>query len=337
MPPPVEDDEIYDSASDGDFNPDLVLADAGSSSDDEDAAPRVKKAARKRVRDDDTLPDAELDSGDEATIQERKKKRRKAESDAAEADDEVLSDGEGGEGGFVKTRAQRRNEVQERRPLARVDGATIDVDALWAQMSSAPVGKPPEPPPAPRENPGDYIVIKRSTAFAGQVTTEERRVLKSSKEAQLYLAEQEALKKKEAEKEAAQAEAPMDDRDGPSRLPLRRPLKRPQRFEPNPSGLVKGLPAHQQLRWPRSKPAVSDAENSDIQGVQVRSNLAPATKLNTVDKSRHDWAGFVDKEGIADELDEYGKSKQNYSGRADFLNRTEHRREQERRAAKAKG
>jgi hypothetical protein len=56
-----------------------------------------------------------------------------------------------------------------------------------------------------------------------------------------------------------------------------------------------------------------------------------------VEKSRYDWAGFVDKEGIADELDEYGKSKASYMGRTDFLNRTENRREGELREVRMSG
>ena len=55
-----------------------------------------------------------------------------------------------------------------------------------------------------------------------------------------------------------------------------------------------------------------------------------------MDKSRHDWAGFVDQEGIAEELDEYGRSKQSYMSREDFQSRMEERREAGRMEAKAK-
>ena len=47
-----------------------------------------------------------------------------------------------------------------------------------------------------------------------------------------------------------------------------------------------------------------------------------ATKLNSLEKSRLDWAGFVDKEGIGDELDR--KRRQggdSYLARLDFLGR----------------
>jgi len=104
---PVEED-IDDAASDEDFNPDAAPQDEDSSSSEDEAAPtasQTRKLKGKRQRDDDTI-DAELDSGDEATIQERQhNKRRKGNSDA-----DLSSDDEAEEGGFVKTRAQRRNE-----------------------------------------------------------------------------------------------------------------------------------------------------------------------------------------------------------------------------------
>jgi hypothetical protein len=59
-----------------------------------------------------------------------------------------------------------------------------------------------------------------------------------------------------------------------------------------------------------------------------------AQKLNVVEKSRYDWVGYVDKEGIADELDEHGRAKEAYLGRMEFLAGVEARKEEERRRAK---
>jgi Bucentaur or craniofacial development len=42
-------------------------------------------------------------------------------------------------------------------------------------------------------------------------------------------------------------------------------------------------------------------------------------KLNVLEKSRLDWAGFVDKEGINDELKRYNKD--GYIERQEFLKR----------------
>jgi hypothetical protein len=97
----------YHESSDEDFNPTAVAVDEPSSSDDEDDAPAKPakgRAKRKAVADD------ELDSGDEVTIEaarKRKAKKRKG-AKAREDDDLLLSDD--GDGGLVKTRAQRRVE-----------------------------------------------------------------------------------------------------------------------------------------------------------------------------------------------------------------------------------
>ena len=64
---------------------------------------------------------------------------------------------------------------------------------------------------------------------------------------------------------------------------------------------------------------------------------AQAKKLNTVEKSRMDWAGYVDKEGIKDELELAGKSKGSYTAREDFLARSEARREEDSRRVRLAG
>lgn len=234
---------------------------------------------------------------------------------------------------------------QERRPLTQIGNATADVNSIWARLAALPVGRPPEPlEPKTTEKEEDFITIHRTTKFAGQVTTEERRVLKTSQEAKVYLAEQEASKReqqKEQDAELAEANGENEEgrSDGPALPPLRRPLFRKSRFEPNPAGEVKALPPHLQLRWPRGKlnaentTGIDENASSDPRALPA---LAPAAKLNTVQKSKYDWAGYVDKAGIAEELDQYGKSKQSYAERTGFLNRLEGRKEEERLAAKRK-
>lgn len=51
-------------------------------------------------------------------------------------------------------------------------------------------------------------------------------------------------------------------------------------------------------------------------------------KLNTVEKSRMDWAGYVDKERLGEELDRAGKAKGGYLDKMDFLGRSEMAREE---------
>jgi hypothetical protein len=47
-----------------------------------------------------------------------------------------------------------------------------------------------------------------------------------------------------------------------------------------------------------------------------------------------DWAGFVDKEGIREELEKAGKSKDSYIDRRGFLDRVEQKKDEEARAAR---
>ena len=47
-----------------------------------------------------------------------------------------------------------------------------------------------------------------------------------------------------------------------------------------------------------------------------------------------DWAGFVDKEGIAEELQEHEKGGKAYLDRMDFLGRVEGRRDAEAKGAR---
>lgn len=347
-----------ESSSDEDFNPEAQVAEeVDSSSDDDEAIPApavagAKKQGTKRARDDDEI-DADLDSGDEVTIQERKKQKKRKKRGAAQDNDAAfISDDEGGEGGFVRTRAQRRTDKVERRALASTHGATINVGDVWSRLSAIPIGRVAEDEPV--ENEDDYITIKRTTRFAGQINTEERRVPKSSQEARIWLEEQEAeaRKKKRKDKEK-ENEAPVEtsntdttmvdgvpgEGDIEPKLPQRRPLKRYLKWDPNPLGEVKGLPANLQLYWPRDKtrPNTSTVPTAAPASTTNHRMLPPplpgAAKLNTVQKSKYDWASYVDKNKLADELDEYGRSKESYAGRTDFLSRIESRKEEERLAA----
>lgn len=211
---------------------------------------------------------------------------------------------------------------EERRFAASQGPVTIDVDALWQQM----VSETPKPAKARAASPSgardddatgaasraqaepgrheaaDTIRIKRTYNFAGRVHTEEKVVARDSAEAKLYLASSQGL--------GAQ---------GPDASPAKRATKKAFRsaFEP----VVDAGPGRTDL---------------DL-GVAARLKAAKearATKLNTVEKSRMDWAGYVDKEGIKDELELASKSKSSYGAREAFLARSEARRDDEARRAR---
>lgn len=144
------------------------------------------------------------------------------------------------------------------------------------------------------------IRIKRTYNFAGRVHTEEKLVPRDSAEAKLYL--------------ASQGEDAL-----PDSVPIKRLTKKAFRssFEP----AVEGMTNRSDL-------------NLGVAARRKAANEAQAKKLNTVEKSRMDWAGFVDKEGIKDELELAGKSKDSYASRQDFLARSEALREDEARKAR---
>ena len=331
----MSDEEQYDENADEDFNPEAANCEesAASSSDNEESAPQTTAkppAKGRKKRKSEAIGD--LDSGDEATIQERETKKRKKESVAAEDEES------GGEGGLIKTRAQRLAEKVERKQRKRglrEGDVTIDVDEVWAALKAIPVGRPPEVAPEPtaldedgeenkenvdteaQDGAEEFITIKRRIEYAGEVTEVEERVPKSSNEARRYLAEH--------------AQDP--HKDNTASAETRRPLKRPSLFEPNPTALVKGVPP-EKLR-PRAPNRV-DVLMAEKRAEEERQKKAE--KMTTVQKSALDWRGFVAKEeGLREELDEYGKSKGAFLGREEFLGRAQFAREMAGREARLKG
>lgn len=198
---------------------------------------------------------------------------------------------------------------------------TVDIDAIWAEMKAggSSASRPPENAEEmavderekivaddkgdSKEDESSMVRIKRTYNFAGRVHTEEKLVPRDSAEAKLYLASQEG-------------EAP------PDALLTKRLTKKAFRsaFEP----IIEGTVGRTDL-------------NLGLAARMKAANEAQAKKLNTVEKSRMDWAGFVDKEGIKDELELAGKSKDSYASRQDFLARSEALRESEAQRARVAG
>lgn len=163
-------------------------------------------------------------------------------------------------------------------------------------------------------------MIKRTYTFAGKVHTEQKLVPKNSAEARLYLASQAS---EDAKKAAAEKEKEAEDSTASLFTKPKRPLKLARRsiFEP----VVENMPQRKDLNF-----GVRRTE-SGVALVEIRTGKEK--KLNTVEKSAMDWAGFVDKEGIKDELDAAGKSKNAYKARQEFLARVEAKKiEEDRRA-----
>lgn len=219
----------------------------------------------------------------------------------------------------------RGHRKEERRYATNTDPVTVDVDAIWKQMLS---GQPIVPETAQeaetneikaaeaaqeaekQPDPSDMIKIKRTYNFAGKVHTEEKMVARDSAEAKLYFASEEG--------QAAAAAA------GADASPPKRATRKAFRSAFEPVLLDAG-----------------GARRLDLNlGLAARLQAAQelqAKKLTTVEKSRMDWAGYVDKEGIQDELALAGKSKHSYAARQDFLARSQAIRDEDSRKARMAG
>ncbi|KAI1426047.1 bucentaur or craniofacial development-domain-containing protein [Xylaria sp. FL1777] len=322
---PAIDEDDYASEEDSDFAPGAAAAEYRSGSESESEAdidqPTGATPKRKRIDADSVEGDFE-NSGDETIIQKGRRRQKKAKRTDGDAEED-----EGGEGGLVKTRRQRAQEKAERKSHTVTGPVTIDVDDIWAQMTAAPLIPSTNDAEPDKNNQADedadtakttsrksdkndtpaMIKIKRTYNFAGKVHTEEKLVARDSAEAKLYLASQDP-KLAEAEDEDEQ--------------PKRKPRKAFRSiFEPAIEGLSQRI----------------DLKLGMNIRLELREQQAKAKKLNVVEKSRMDWAGFVDKEGIKDELEFAGKSKESYVSRQDFLQRVEAKKEEEARRARIAG
>ncbi|KIW81486.1 hypothetical protein Z517_04511 [Fonsecaea pedrosoi CBS 271.37] len=329
-----EDD--YDEEADSDFEVDgSGPEDPTSSSDDEsrnasDALQRPRKRQKIDPQQGQQVLITELDSGDEATVHEHTKGRRKGKRDE---DGVPEQSGDEAEGWRARTRGMRTKEKEERRrnKLASSKGSTIDVNKIWEEMNRpgpllppradgsvveqmTPTNQDGKPPDAgfvskdtdkenvPIVDGEETITIKRIYRFAGEVHVEEKKVLKSSAEARLWLSQQESSK----------AASPTTDGKV-----VNRPLRKISRFDPNVNN-----PDAFKGSW-----TSSTAQEVHLKG----------PKLNVVEKSKMDWAEHVDMEGLQEELKTHAKAKDGYLTRMDFLQQVAERQEAEAKVARIKG
>lgn len=225
----------------------------------------------------------------------------------------------------------------------------MNVDELWARINAPTTNtrtstgnnKTDEPATkdSDRENdvlmadedkkarPGEEtITIKRKYKFAGDIITEEKVVPRDSAEAKLYLSLNKSTTAAENETESSKKQ---QDEQRQAITNLRRPLRRISRFDPNPPGAIK-------QSWEKNV-STTTVGGDESPGAGEGSSGAPkGPKLNTVEKSKLDWAAYVDQEGIKDDLDVHSKAKEGYHSRMEFLNRIEDKREEERRNARLK-
>ena len=350
MPEPKDVDAVmeedYDEEQDSDFDGGEAADNFVSSSEEESqsenkAVDRTQERKRRTEITAETEHLVELDSGDEETIRDRQKMKRKKrrrgsgpQKDGSDAEDHRWR---------ARTRAmqQRDKEEKKRKNLGSIKGATVDIDKLWEEMNRPGAQGLSRPPSAAEpdatkgtgdgdtnDNTGsattvskpdvatslvsgqaskqngidDTITIRRTYKFAGEVITEEKIVPRSSAEGQLWVSQQPTK------------DAPLVSFGTHA---FRRPLRKISRFDPNFNNLERYMKI-----WGSATPT---------------SEGAKGPTLNTVEKSKMDWAVHVDKQGLQEELDEHSKAKEGYLSRMDFLGQVEQRREEEARAARLRG
>lgn len=213
-----------------------------------------------------------------------------------------------------------------KKPLVKSQETTVDIDAIWARMNTSRIasalpalGKadkqeknPPEK--VPEASPlKDHIREAITTGVVGNAQglalteasiAEDKILIKRTYEfAGETITEEKKVPKSSAEARlylaAVAAEQNATTSTPNKKTPLRRPKKRSSMFEPPPDDS------------PLSKPGAK----------------GKSTKLNTIEKSKLDWAGYVDKEGIKDELEGAEKAKEGYLGKMDFLDKMSAKRE----------
>ncbi|KHJ31128.1 putative swr1-complex protein 5 [Erysiphe necator] len=349
-------DEEYNSSEDSDFTPGEIdnkhevvtlLSDSDSDSgldsesDSDSNNPLAKK--RKHLLDPEVEVAEIHNSGDEKITSQPKHELKSTKK----AKFRNIANDRGG--GIVKTRSQCSQEKKVIESQHKNETAvTIDVDAVWEAMNSGkPLPNSSEPPETKNsqsnseeislsstslqtknssnaqvevcsrskaydEGPNSMIKIKQTYKFAGKFHFEEKIVARGSAEAKLYLKSLSDASKVNLVELETQGQV----------LKIKRPpkLARTSIFEPSSHKMPQRTDLRLGVR--RQNPLVA----SDL--------MKEGKKLNTVEKSIIDWAGFVDKEGIADELEAASKSKHSYKTHQEFLARVEQKKEEESRRAR---
>lgn len=119
---------------------------------------------------------------------------------------------------------------------------------------------------------------------------------------------------------------------GPDGQVLIRPWRRRSAFDPNPTGVVKGLPDPNNP----TRPTADKNKNKGTKHKYVIPKVKQPVKLNVVDKSKLDWEIHVKAIGARDELEAAKKRKDDFLGRKDFLDRVEGREDEARSAVKTR-
>lgn len=254
---------------------------------------------QKRVKSED---EEEYDEeADEDFVLEDASKKKDDESDFSEEEEDAINNAkyaklESETGGLVKTRHQRAQEVEQVKKSAIVSRSSSqnsksDIDSIWAELN-------------------DKGSKGLSSAHAPPVDNEAAVKSEEPKNAS------QTIKIKRTYEFAGKTvteEKVVDINSQEAKAHLNSTKLASDKLSED-AGVKKQLPSN--LRRKRKRASLLDA---------VISNSSSA-KLSTLEKSRLDWATYVDKNKINEEL-KY-KNKDGYLEKQDFLSRVENKQDQ---------
>lgn len=205
------------------------------------------------------------------------------------------------EGGLIKTRRQRQEEEERERKQKKNFNSSqkrseTDINSIWEELKGSKSSKP--------------AVQKEEveTTNISQATFPDKSIEKIKITRTYEFAGKQITEEKEVDINSEEAKAHLNSIK----------IKASNDVKPQPAS---STPA---LRRKRKRASLLDA---------VISNSSSA-KLSTLEKSRLDWATYVDKNKISDEL-KY-KNKGGFLEKQDFLNRVDSKRENMFKDAKSK-
>lgn len=238
------------------------------------------------------------------------------DSDDDDDDDENFEEGENKKelekkyqdiqgGGLIKTRRQQEEEEKKGKNYEAVDvpavKPNVDIDAIWAQMKNG-TDEPSEKESAKTTAEEEKSAIKATTE--GQTTNDE------NTDSSEYITITRTYKfAGEVHKEE-------------------------KRVHRNSGEAQDYLKQQKESSAPAEKNKRPPPRRKKRSSLQAELDSAKAKKMNTLEKSRLDWLGFVDQEGIKDQLTHHNKG--GYLHKQDFLSRVEHNLEESRRQAAKK-
>ncbi|ODV84392.1 hypothetical protein CANARDRAFT_201073 [[Candida] arabinofermentans NRRL YB-2248] len=236
------------------------------------------------------------------------KKKGEGDDDDEDEDDDDDDEFQSAEGGLIKTRRQRQEEkfIKKQHKIQSHQKSSLDIDSIWESMNTPTPREPNNTPdlsnnsnnstPLSTSTAPEKIKIKRTYEFAGEQITEEKWVDADSEEAKAHFNSVKIAAENTSAKESSgknQVTA-VSSTEGLKRRPPKR----------------------------KRRSLIDDLLNGSSK-----------TKLSTLEKSRLDWATYLDKNKISDELK--FKNKGGYLDQQDFLGRVSSRQDTKYKEAKA--